>query len=69
MANTNHPLKELLSICSATEYKDFIFELITELVQTGYFEGMTEKGRNEFVPRVQGLYNYFAQLEHSAKES
>lgn len=69
MANNNQPLKELLSICSATEWKDFTFELLTELIDSGYFEKQTEKGRKEFTPKIQGLYNYFAQLEHSVKES
>lgn len=68
MLKEQKPIEELLSICNATQWKDFSFELITELIASGYVGRQTDKGLNEFIPKIQGLYNFFARLEHSQKE-
>lgn len=65
MAKDKTPLEELLEINNPTEWKDFIMQLITTLLDKGHFESFTKDGREDFSAKIQGLYNYFARLEHT----
>jgi len=62
MNKNQQPLNDLLSISTPQEWKDFVFQTQTTLIESGFVEMLTEQGRSEFTARMQGLYNFFGKL-------
>lgn len=61
--------KDLLGISAPGEWKDFLFNTQTNLINYGFMEMLTESGRAEFSARMQGLYDFFGQLDPGNKDS
>lgn len=67
MATKNEAVKDILSVATPGEWKDFIFELQTTLIANGYVTLFNEKGQEEFAYKMQGLYNFFTALQATNK--
>jgi hypothetical protein len=63
MANTKNPIKDLLSISSPQEWKDFLFHVENNLVALGYSEMLTKSGRMELSAKFTGLYEFFGDMQ------
>lgn len=67
MATNNQALKQLLSVAPADQWKDFIFEIQTTLISSGYVGMSTEPGKEDLAYKMQGLYNFFKDLPKAKK--
>lgn len=64
MSKANQLTKKLLDLDAPADWKDFLFNLQTTLIEYGYFENLTELGRNDFAAKVAGLHHFFSELEY-----
>ncbi len=63
MPNNTNITNLLISEANANEWKDWLFHIQSTLIATGYCEGLTEKGRNDFSAKFQSLYDTFSKLD------
>jgi hypothetical protein len=63
MVNTNDPIKNLLSVCPAAEWKDFLFDLQSELINNSYVSLLTDIGTSDFVVKLHSLHDFFIEIE------
>lgn len=63
MTKSDRPIDELLKICSPSQWKNFVFEALTTSIISGNMLMYNDNTRSDFIIKIEGLYNYFAQLE------
>jgi hypothetical protein len=67
MTNTTLSVKNLLVAGDPQSWKDWLFSVQSNLINTGYVETLTEAGRSEFTNRMQGLYEFFGEVDKKGK--
>ena len=63
MTPKDNPIKSLLSIASPSDWREFVFDLQSELISNGYVGLLTEIGTSDFVIKLQGLHDFFCEIE------
>lgn len=59
---------DLLKISNPAAWQAWIFHIQTNLIHCGYIETLTESGRDQFTANMQGLYDFFTQLQEKPKK-
>jgi hypothetical protein len=69
MKNSKNPVQELLSISAPLAWKDWLVHIQNNLIADGYVEQLTEEGRHDMAARMQGLYDFFGQIDQKKKQA
>jgi len=60
-------IKDLLSVCPVHEWKDWLFNLQSVLIDNGHVGMLNESGRGDFAGRMLALHHFFTQVETSSQ--
>ena len=64
----NELIEGLLAIDSPNDWRDFIFQLQSTLIESGHVGCLTKAGEGDFASKMQGLYNFFSSLDQQRKD-
>jgi hypothetical protein len=56
-------IKTLLERGDPAEWKDFLFDMQSELIGNTYISLLTDAGASEFVVKLRALHEFFSEIE------